>query len=709
MKTTLKLVWWSAVLGIALVTIALPTKSAAQDQQDQDDPPGRVARLGYLQGSVSFLPAGETDWVGAVPNRPMSTGDQLWTDENSRAEVQLGSAVIRLAPLTTFSFLNLDDDTVQIQLSSGAINVTVRWLGNEEDFEVDTPNQAFNVFQPGHYRVEASADGNYTIISVRAGDGAATGGGQTFTLRGGQRATLSGTDSLYADVEPIYDPDEFDTWSEGRDHRYDFSRSAHYLSRDVVGFDDLDDYGDWRDDPSYGHVWFPNQVAVGWAPYHAGHWAWISPWGWTWVDDSSWGYAPFHYGRWVSVGGRWGWVAGPVTVQAVYAPALVVFIGGGPGGIGGNVGWFPLGPREVYVPSYHVSQAYVTRVNISSTTVNVTQVTNVYNTTIIKNSTTITNITYANRSVQGAVMVVPQQAFVSAQPVAKASVAVNAQQIATMSVSARASVAPTQASVLGARAATAGRVAAPPAAIASRQVVAKKTPPPPPVPFAKQQQALAAHPGQPLARSEVQTLRPAASAASRPAVKVAPVGKPATPNVGHPAANVPSAARPGQPAAPANQPVNRPGTTPTPAERPAAAAPAQPSRPAPQPSQPVPAQPNNRPAATQPSSRPEPVQPSNRPEPTRPEATQSAPNRTPSPSAPAARPQTAAPAERPEQRTSPPAAAKPAMPAPTKPAAPPTAAKPAPAQKPPAKPLTPEEKKQQEEREKKEQQKPQGE
>ncbi|MGB6734860.1 MAG: DUF6600 domain-containing protein, partial [Candidatus Sulfotelmatobacter sp.] len=633
MKTILKLVWWSAVLGIALAAIALPTRSTAQD----DDPPGRVARLGYLQGSVSFLPAGETDWVGAVPNRPMSTGDQLWTDENSRAEVQLGSAVIRLAPLTTFSFLNLDDDTVQIQLSSGAINVTVRWLRDAEDFEVDTPNQAFNVFQPGHYRVEASADGSYTVISVRAGEGTATGAGQTFTLRGGQRATFSGTDSLYADVEPIYDPDEFDTWSEGRDHRYDFSRSAQYLSRDVVGFDDLDDYGDWRDDPSYGHVWFPNRVAYGWAPYHAGHWAWISPWGWTWVDDSSWGYAPFHYGRWVSVGGRWGWVAGPVTVQAVYAPALVAFIGGGPGGFGGNVGWFPLGPREVYVPSYHVSQAYVTRVNISSTTVNVTQVTNIYNTTIIKNSTTITNITYANRGVQGAVMVVPQQAFVSAQPVARASVTVSAQQIATMSVSARASVAPTQASVLGARAATAGRVAAPPAAIGSRQVVAKKTPPPPPVPFAKQQQALAAHPGQPLARSEVQTLRPPASAAPRPMVKVAPVGKPATPNVGHPAANVPSAGRPGQPATTANQPMIRPGTAATPAERPAAAAPAQPIRPATQPNQPAPAQPSNRPATIQPN-RPEPAQPSNRPEPTRPEAAQPAPNRTPP--APAARPQT---------------------------------------------------------------------
>jgi hypothetical protein len=711
MKTTMKLGWWGAVLGIALATVVLPTRSAAQDQ---DDPPGRVARLGYLQGSVSFQPAGETDWVGAVPNRPMSTGDQLWTDENSRAEVQLGSAVIRLAPMTGFSFLNLDDQTVQIQLTSGAINMTVRRLGDDEDFEVDTPNQAFSVFQPGHYRVEASADGNYSVISVRAGAGAATGDGQTFALRGGQRGTFSGTDSLYADVEPIYDPDEFDTWSEGRDHRYDFSRSAQYLSHDVVGYDDLDDYGDWRDDSNYGHVWFPNQVAAGWAPYHEGHWDWISPWGWTWVDDSSWGYAPFHYGRWVSVGGRWGWVAGPVAVQAVYAPALVVFIGGGPGGWGGNVGWFALGPREVYVPSYHVSEAYVTRVNISSTTVTNVTVTNVYRTTIINNTTNVTNITYANRNVQGAVMVVPQHAFVSAQPVAKVAVVVSARDIAAAPMSARVAVAPTRESVLGSKSATAGRVAAPPAAVASRQVVAKKTPPPPPVPFAKQQQALAAHPGQPLARSEVQTLRPAATAAARPMVKVAPVGKPATPNMGHPAnlpGNQPAAARPGQPAtAPAaNQPMNRPGTQPAPAERPAAAAPAQPTRaPAAQPTQPAPAQPANRPAMNQPNSRPEPAQPSK--EPTKPEATQPAMNRTAPP--PATRPQTPAPAERPEQRT-PPAASKPAAP-PEQHAAPPAAAKPdsvkpgAAPQKPPQKPQTPEEKKKEEEKQKKEQ-KPSGE
>lgn len=683
----IKLASYCALLALTLAAVLSKPASA----QDSDDPPGRVARLGFLQGSVSFQPAGESDWVGAVPNRPMTTGDQLWTDDGSRAEVQLGSSVIRLSADTGFSFLNLDDNTVQVQLTSGAISVTVRRLRDNDDFEIDTPNQAFTIYQPGHYRVEVGSDGSYTIISVREGNGESTGAGQSYDISGGQSATLTGTDQLYADVEPLDQPDDFDTWAESRDHRFDYSRSARYLAPDVVGFEDLDDNGDWRTDPAYGNIWFPNRVDAGWAPYHVGHWAWISPWGWTWVDDNSWGYAPFHYGRWVSVGGRWGWVAGPVEVQAVYAPALVVFIGGGPGGWGGNVGWFALGPREVFVPSYHVSEAYVTRVNVSSTTVNVTQVTNVYRTTIINNTATITNITYANRNVQGAVMVVPQHAFVSAQPVAAARVQVSAQQIASAPMSARVAVVPTREAVLGAKASTAGHVSAPPAAVAARQVVARKTPPPAPVPFAKQQQALAAHPGEPVARTQLAAMRP--PAAARPAAKVAPPAKKATPTTGHPPANVP--ARPGQPARPASQPApNRP-----------APAPAQPNRPAPEPSRPQPTPPANRPAPTPPPARPE----------NRPPAAQ--PNR-PAPPPPAAKPAPAPTPARPENR---PPAAQPNHPEPNRPApapapkptpapaeraqpqrTPPPAAKPAPPPaKPPARPLTPEEKKRQEEEQKK--------
>jgi hypothetical protein len=659
-KTIKKLGWCSALLMLALSTVMLPIRAAAQDDQGED-PPSRVARLGYMEGSVSFQPAGETDWVQAVPNRPMTTGDQLWADQNSRAELQLGSATIRLSANTGFSFLNLDDRTVQIQLTSGALNLRVRRLDQNDVFEVDTPNLAFSIYQPGSYRVEASEDGTYSTVSLREGEGEATGNGQTYTLHAGQRGTFSGTDTLNADVQDIGGPDQFDNWAYNRDHRYDDSRSAQYLSHDVVGYEDLDDNGDWRDDSNYGHVWFPNRVDAGWAPYHEGHWDWIPPWGYTWVDDSSWGYAPFHYGRWVTVGGRWGWVAGPVAVRAVYAPALVVFIGGG-GGFGGNVGWFPLGPREVYVPSYHVSREYVNRVNISNTTVNNTTITNVYNTTIINKTTNITNVTYVNRSVQGAVTAVPQRAFAGAQPVARAAVAVNAQQIASAPLNARAEVAPTRESVLGAKASTANRVTAPPAAVQNRQVIAKATPPPPPVPFAKQQQALAAHPGQPLARQQMQSLRPAAAtAAAHPMVKQAPPGKPATPNAvrpggqpgsqpnaarpGQPAntpppANQPNAARPGQPAntPPANQPANRPPNPQTPNGRPGAANPPQTNRPPEaQPNRPTPPAPSNRPAEpnrpTPPpatNERPPSAQPGNRPEMNAP-ATRPENNRPPAP------------------------------------------------------------------------------
>ncbi|MGB8063075.1 MAG: DUF6600 domain-containing protein [Candidatus Sulfotelmatobacter sp.] len=743
--------WWSALLGLGLSTVILPTGAAAQDrdQQDQqDDPPSRVGRIGYMEGSVSFQPAGEPDWVQAVRNRPMTTGDKLWTDKDSRAELQLGAVLIRLNSNTGFSFLNLDDNTVQIQLTSGSVNLRVRRLDRYDVVEIDTPNLAFSVTQRGSYRVEASEDGAYSVVSIREGGGESTGNGQTYTLHTGQRCIFSGIDSLNAEVFEIGPPDQFDNWAYNRDRRYDESRSARYVSDEVVGYEDLDDYGDWRDDSNYGHVWFPNRVAAGWSPYHEGHWVWISPWGYTWVDDSRWGYAPFHYGRWVTVGGRWGWVAGPVAVRAVYAPALVVFIGGGGVGFGGNVGWFPLGPREVYVPSYHVSREYMNRVNISNTTVNNVQITNVYNTTIINKTTNITNITYANRNVRGAVTAVPQRAFASAQPVGRAAVAINAHQIARATVSARVAVAPTRDSVLGTKFSTTNRVTAPPPAVMNRQVIARRTPPPPPVPFAKQQQALAAHPGQPLVRSEVRKLRPAAGEASHPMVKQAPPGKPATANVGR-SSNQPNAARPGQLGStpPTNQMANRPANQRAPNDRPGAANPAQPNRlPSTQPNHPAPLQPNSRPDTNQPNNRPgtnrppapepnwpvpnnrpatsrsptaptnnQPNQPNNQPDVTRPQTnrptepparndrlsvpkpnnrpetarpvpSQPEPNRN----QPAPRLQTLPRAERQQQRTPPPVATKPA----------------APTQSRQPKVQTPAEKKQEEERRKSEQQKP---
>ena len=193
-----KLIWWSALLGLVLATTDFATRATAQDdnQQQQDDPPSRVARLGYMEGSVSFEPSGEQDWVGATDNRPLTIGDKLWSDKGSRAELQLGSSVIRLGENTGISFLNLDDRTVQVQLSSGAINIRVRRLENGEAFEVDTPNLAFSIYQPGSYRLEASEDGSNTAVTVREGEGEATGNGQSYKIHAGQRTTFSGAEAV---------------------------------------------------------------------------------------------------------------------------------------------------------------------------------------------------------------------------------------------------------------------------------------------------------------------------------------------------------------------------------------------------------------------------------------------------------------------------------------------------------------------------------
>jgi hypothetical protein len=503
---TCKLWNWMLVGSLALVLQA-PILAQAQDHapaqnpnpdvgqdQDQDqsqDPPGRVARLNFSEGSISFRPAGENDWVSGVPNRPMVTGDDLWADEDSRAEVHLGSAAIHLDAKTGITFLELDDHIAQIRLAQGSLILRVRHLDDDDAYEVDTPNIAFTPLQPGEYRIEVSEDGSQTITTVWHGRGRVTGGGFTYTVLANQSATFNGTDHLDYDLQQLPENDDFDSWAFDRDDREDQSDSANYVSREMTGYEDLDGSGDWSYVAGYGECWRPRAIAVGWAPYRFGHWIWVGPWGWTWVEDEPWGFAPFHYGRWASVNGGWFWVPGPVVVRPIWAPALVAFVGGGPGfrfsgGVG--VGWFPLAPGEVYVPGYRVSRAYVNNVNITNTSVTATRVTNVYNTVIVNK--TVNNITYVNQHVNNGVTVVSHDAFVNARPVAQNAMRVDPKELAAAPVTHAITAEPIRGSVLGT-----GRPVSfkPPAAIMSRPVVAVRTPPPPPRPLEQRQAQAGGH------------------------------------------------------------------------------------------------------------------------------------------------------------------------------------------------------------------------
>jgi len=498
----------------------------------QGDPPGRIGRLNYIQGPVSYQPTGVSDWVDAYVNRPLTTNDNIWVGNGGRAELHVGSTALRLGSNTDFQFLNLDDRIVQIRLTEGTLTVRMRNLPQDQIFEIDTPNLAFTVLRPGEYRIDANPDSETTVITIRDGEGEVTGEGQQIPVYARQQIAVRGSDQITYNLAAAPGPTEWDQWCSSRDQREDQSVSARYVSREMDGYDDRDQYGRCQNDPTYGDVWMPTSVSAGWAPYHDGHWAWVAPWGWTWVDDAPWGFAPYHYGRWASFGGRWGWVPGPRGVNPVYAPALVAWIGGGRGsgfnlsfsvGNAPAVGWFPLGPREPYFPPYQASQGYFTRVNTTNTVINTTTVNNYYNSSRNANNA-VPNVQYANRNVQNAVIAVPQQTFASGRRVNQDARPVPAAQLASMQSFAAPAIAPQRESVLGPAAGTASRAQRPPANLMNRAVVARTAPPPAPISFAQQQPALAQNPGRPLAPAAVQGMRQNAPAPSAP-VRVVDMGR----------------------------------------------------------------------------------------------------------------------------------------------------------------------------------------
>jgi len=469
----------------------------------QVDPPARVARLANMSGNVSFTPAGEHDWVQAQLNRPIVTGDKLWTADGARAELQIGSSTVRLDYQSNFDFLNLNDQIAQMQLTHGSLSLDVWRLRAGESYEVDTPTIAFIANRVGDYRVDVDSQGNFTTVTARRGGGEAVGeGGKRVAIEEGQSIRFN--DSALKDYKVnVSSPDDFDLYCKQRQERHVSAPARNYVSENVVGYEDLDEYGTWESAPQYGHVWYPTAVAADWAPYRAGHWIWVDPWGWTWVDDAPWGFAPFHYGRWAYVGTRWGWVPGPVEIAPVYAPALVAFVGGGGFGvnvsIGGPIGWFALGPGDAYFPGYYGGHDYFNRVNAGYA--NQTVVNNYYGAWSSGN-VNYSQMTFANRNAPRALTAMPAAAFASGQAVATSAVAVNRATMANARVLPRAMVTPTQTSLVAGR----SGAAAPPAALTNRAVVAARTPPPATPSFAQRQSALQKNAGQPLSVNQMRTL-----------------------------------------------------------------------------------------------------------------------------------------------------------------------------------------------------------
>jgi hypothetical protein len=357
---------WAARLLQSLATLTLALLALAAAGPAWADPPGRVGRIADVEGTVWLYEDDESEWVQARRNRPLTEGDRISVESGGRAEVQIGSATLRLDGTTEVEFAQLDDARVRVFVHGGSAALRVHGgEANVREFALQTREGRYEPLRPGHYRVDVEE--RSSLGQTLAGAMRFEADDSVLDIGVNQRAEfwIEGNVTHYA--WSTVTNDRFGDWVARADRDETRARNR-YVSPEMTGAEDLDRYGRWDRHPEYGTVWYPTVVEAGWAPYRYGHWAYVRPWGWTWVDDARWGFAPFHYGRWVHWHGRWAWAPGQYVARPVYAPALVAWFGGPNVSVGINiggpaVGWVPLAPREVYYPAYSVTNIYVRNVN----------------------------------------------------------------------------------------------------------------------------------------------------------------------------------------------------------------------------------------------------------------------------------------------------------------------------------------------------------
>jgi hypothetical protein len=424
-------VWLVQCLALMAALASVLWSTAAHARDVEQDPPGRVGRIAQTQGSVSWFDHEEGRWALAERNRPLTSGDRLSTAPDGKAELRVGSTVLRLGASTELEVQRLDDQRMVFQLHSGKLALRVRARDLAEEIELNTAEARLLPTRAGHYRLDRTDDTTQASTwrgTLRVDDG------KGWLVESGQRIELwregrgQGGELRITSVRPV--DDNFAAWVQREDQQDERTASGRYVSPEMTGAEELDRHGRWDRHPDYGAVWIPYEVATDWAPYKHGRWAYVRPWGWTWVDDSRWGFAPFHYGRWVNWRGRWGWCPGDYVARPTYAPALVAWVGGPRVSIGVSIGlpavaWVPLAPREVYVPHYRHTPVYIDRVNVRPELrpghghgrghdhpvqgPQVPQVPQVPTGPVM----------YSNQGVPGAVTVVPRDVLMQRQPVAR--------------------------------------------------------------------------------------------------------------------------------------------------------------------------------------------------------------------------------------------------------------------------------------------------
>jgi hypothetical protein len=369
MSTTRTLSLLSSAFVAGCLVAARPWPANAQADPaaapaSQPQPPAVVGRIAIIQGTVSFRTADEQQWQPATLNYPLTSGDALWTEPQALAEIQVAASAVWLNGGTELDVNALDDHSMATTEPQGELFLHLRNRAQGQSYRVTTPRGVVTLNQDGRYDIVAGDTEHPTTVSVVEGAAQVTANNLTLQIGTDQTGTINGTETFQGSVGPLAQ-DAFLARMEAREQRALKTAQVRppAIVNGMTGCQTLSSYGTWTANPQYGAVWYP-EVGADWTPYQDGSWDYVAPWGWTWVSAELWGFAPFHYGRWSRIDGRWAWVPGAynqnaAAALAVYAPALVSFFTLG----SGEVGWVPLAPGEAYYPPYRADDRYLRALN----------------------------------------------------------------------------------------------------------------------------------------------------------------------------------------------------------------------------------------------------------------------------------------------------------------------------------------------------------
>jgi hypothetical protein len=336
-------------------------------------PPSRVGRVSAAEGGISLRPAGG-EWADSAVNDPIATGMAFRTAGAARATLEIGGDKLTLSGGTELTVVRLDDDAGQIALRQGRIGIHLARLGPQQSVAIELSRGAIRLLDPGDYDIVAGDEQKPARLVVFSGRAQFIGGGIDQTVTAGSGIALTGKSPIAATPDGATGDDFVASWRSATGDGI-APEALRYVSAEVTGYAALDAHGKWETADGLGAVWYPNALPDDWAPYRYGHWRWIAPWGWSWIDDAPWGFTTSHYGRWARIADaaagseRWGWVPGRLVAHSVYAPALVAFLGtpgvglSYPDAFGPAIAWFPLAPGEVYWPSFTGDLGLIRRIN----------------------------------------------------------------------------------------------------------------------------------------------------------------------------------------------------------------------------------------------------------------------------------------------------------------------------------------------------------